>query len=143
MSGDGFETDLLTWVGKVESRSLEVFSGVAEECERSIRYGSAITGAPGQPVSTGFLRASWQHLRPAAWLAEIFTNTAYAPVIEEDLKSAFNPHGKMPDKTIEKGGGTRRIKSTVGGHHSLKMTINSFNKIVEHVTRRVNGGSGA
>jgi hypothetical protein len=44
---------------KLEAMTKQVFVDVATEAHRSIVEGSELTGAPGQPVDTGYLRASW------------------------------------------------------------------------------------
>ncbi|HXG70336.1 MAG TPA: hypothetical protein VNJ04_06940 [Gemmatimonadaceae bacterium] len=97
--------------------------GVVEKAHESIQTGSPITGAPGQPVDTGALRASWQVEYPAANEALISTNLEYAQPIEDGI----GKHGPL------------QLRSAVGGWHSLKMTVAGFQRIVNHVTREVAG----
>jgi hypothetical protein len=42
-----------------EAKTKTVFTAVVAELYRSVVFGSELTGAPGQPVDTGYLRASW------------------------------------------------------------------------------------
>ena len=83
--------------------------------------GSSITGAPGQPVDTGALRASFvdDFVSPTSW--RIQTNIEYAPAIEDGIGA----HGPIT------------LRSKVGGHHSVKKTVAGWERIVDHVTRNV------
>lgn len=130
---DTFEADIQGFIGKLQANSEAGFMRVADEVERSIRYGSPVSGAPGQPVDTGFLRNSWQRVHPAKFQAEIFTNTAYAPVIETGVRGDFVKEGEMPPpRKLVSAGGTPRRKSTVGGPHSLKLTIAAWQRFVDY-----------
>lgn len=93
----------------------DVFPDVVMETKRSIVEGSEITGASGQPVDTGNLRASWHDDRVAQLIAEITTNVVYAEPIEEGI----GPHGALT------------LRSEVGGFHSVKQTVAGFHRIVD------------
>jgi hypothetical protein len=123
-----FGADIKRFSDKVQIRSGAVFTETMDECLRSIQTGSEISGAPGQPVDTGALRASWQKFFISPMEARIGTNIVYAQSIEDGLSYA---HGGTPI--------TQR--SSVGGFHSVKLTIAAFARIVEIVTRRVNGAA--
>ncbi len=113
-----FASDLKSFSVKVEARNRDIFVRTVEETTKSIVEGSAITGAPGQPVDTGNLKTSWQTNFDSPTQATIATNVDYAPHVEDNVRGVtFKNHGP----------------------HSVKMTIASFDKIVEHVTREVVG----
>ena len=116
-----FTTDLEAFTAKVNKRAKAIHQVNIEEVERSVKWGSAITGAPGQPVQSGKLRGSWQpkFLGPLLW--EIGTPTIYAPVIEEG-------QGQF---------GALTQRSSVGGFHSVKLTRAGWQKIVDHSVREV------
>lgn len=116
-----FGSDIRAFADKAKRRHDAVFAGVVTEVHRSIVEGSQITGAPGQPVDTGHLRASWSMSFPDAHTAIVSTNVEYAPVIEDNLRGAT-------------------VRSAVGGFHSVKLTRAGFNRIVENVLQRVTGG---
>lgn len=118
LPGRTFGEQLGNWHRKVVLLNHDVFVGSAQLAHQSIQEGSAITGAPGQPVDTGALKASWQLGFPDASTAEITTNVEYAPIIEDNL---------------------RGVKFRVGGPHGVRLTAQNFDKIVEHVTREVTG----
>lgn len=122
-----FADDLQRFAAKTQGKSNALFINVAKDVKASIVDGSAVTGAPGQPVDTGNLKASWQLTMEAKHSALISTNVAYAPVIEDNLRSSFDPRGAMPVKDALR----KPIKSTVGGFHSVKLTVGAFDRIVE------------
>lgn len=122
-------------VRQIEARTQEIFVGTVVEAQRSIVEGSEITSAPGQPVDTGFLKGSWQLTFPSTTKATISTNVAYAPVIEEGVRSKFNINGRQRP-LVSEGGPRSNGPSLVGGQHSVKLTINGLQRIVDIVTKR-------
>ena len=134
-----FRDQLHTFVEHVEGRTQAVFVGVTTEVQQAIVNGSALTGAPGQPVDTGFLKSSWigAFITPTSW--QLTTNVAYAPVIEEGVRAAYDAEGATPPAVFLDGlpkgprGGTKHVKSTVGGQGSVKLTRAAFQRIVDHV----------
>jgi hypothetical protein len=113
-----FADDLEKFGAKTEKNLNDVFVGVVEETHRSIVEGSEITGAPGQPVDTGNLRASWQRWFPSQTEAVIGTNVDYAVHVEDNVRGVtFRNHGP----------------------HSVKITKAGFDKIVGVVVKRVVG----
>jgi len=107
-----FADDLQRFAAKTQGKSNALFINVAKDVKASIVDGSAVTGAPGQPVDTGNLKASWQLTFEAKHSALISTNVAYAPVIEDNIRGA-------------------KLRSQVGGFHSVKLTVGAFDRIVE------------
>lgn len=109
---------------RIHARNRAVFVGVATEVQRSVVFGSEITGAPGQPVDTGALRASWipEFISPTEW--QTTTKLEYA----EGIENGVGAHGPLT------------LRSAVGGFHSVALTRAGFGRIVEHVARDVAEG---
>jgi len=136
-----FADDLKRFELKTRAKSQEAFVNIASAVKGSVVDGSAVTASPGQPVDTGFLKASWQLTFPSATLAEITTNVAYAPYIESRIRADFDPRGVVGGYGVKGGqigprenvGSTRRHKSTVGGAHSVKLTVAGFQRLVNAV----------
>jgi len=76
-----FADDLKLFADKVHRRGRQVFVGSVVAVHESVVEGSPLTGAPGQPVDTGFLKSSWIQAFPGEWLGEVSTNVSYAPVV--------------------------------------------------------------
>ncbi len=112
---------------QLEAMTRDVFVGVVGELQRSIVEGSELTGAPGQPVDTGALRASWQTVFDSPTAATIGTNLVYAPAIEDGV----GEHGPLT------------LRSPVGGFHSVAHTVTNAGRVVDAVTSRVMSGKGA
>jgi len=113
-----FTEDLRRFELRTLTRSNAVFVNTASAVKASITDGSPITGAPGQPVDTSFLKNSWILDFPAPGVAEITTGCAYAPVIEYNVRGA-------------------RLRSAVGGFHSVALTVAGFPRLVEAVNAAV------
>ena len=128
-----FEADLSRFLAKVETRRTQLFVNTANAVKNSITEGSAVTGAPGQPVDTGTLKASWQLLMETADRALIATPIAYAPAIEEGTRTAYDPRGIAPPR----GPSRPHRKSTVGGSHSVKLTRANLDGLVRVELQRV------
>ncbi len=117
-----------------------VFEGASDLALQSIQDGSAITGAPGQRVDTGYMKGGFIMEIESKERRLITTNVAYAPVHEFDDPEAYDPSGvDRPEgfTGTEPGAGDEK-PSTVGGPHSVDLTITGWPKLVEHVQR--NGG---
>ena len=136
MSAANFSADVRAWLAKVEQRRTMLFFNTASHIQRSIVDGDPLTTAPGQPVDTSYLKQSWI-LEFNGPTAQISTNVAYAPVIEENDRGAYNKQGKLPTEDelrrlgITIGPGRKRRKSTVGGHHSVRLTQLHYDRIVD------------
>lgn len=114
----GFADDMRRFQLDIESRTREAFVETVTEVTRSVVEGSEITGAPGQPVDTGALRASWHTEFNSPTEATLGTDLEYAPIIED------NPRG---------------VTFQNHGPHSVKLTIAGFQRIVDDVARRIAG----
>jgi hypothetical protein len=123
-----FGDDLTKFSVKTRRLEQDVFVGCTEVVHESITDGHIVTGAAGQPVRSGALKASWtpQFLDANTW--QDTTHLAYAPSIE-DLISYAN------------GGSPITIRSAVGGGHSVKQTRVSWPRIVDYVTQKVRGNA--
>jgi len=135
-----FRDDLGRFARKMNQRAKDAHNRICDLAYESITEGSAITGAPGQPVDTGFLKGSWQNLFLGPLSRLIATNVAYAPVIEENSRAAYVPSGVQRPKPPP-GGSTTRHKSTVGGNHSVALTRAGWQRLVEEGTRQVVAGA--
>lgn len=120
----GFRDDLNAFSAKVEHVEQSVFEAVADRAYESITVGSAMTGAPGQPVDTGALIASFVQEWPDDNTALIQTDLVYAPIIEDGIRS----------------GRPITIRSAVGGTHSLALTVAGFGNIVEQTVAEMSEG---
>jgi hypothetical protein len=108
----------------VEFKTHEVFVNTVSAVHNSIQNGSPVTGAPGQPVDTGNLKASWQVNFIDAVTASVTTNVEYAPSIEDGVSYA---HGGTPI--------TQR--STVGGFHSVALTRAGIQALADDEARKL------
>lgn len=114
MTPDDFAKDLRNFTSKVRRREQATFLGLVTLAHESITEGSPFTGAPGQPVQTGFLKASWQIVIEGYLRASIVTKAVYAQVIEDG----------------QRGGKRLTLRSSVGGFHSVKLTIAGMQRLL-------------
>jgi len=142
--------DLARFTVKLETRSRDVFVGSVGEVKTSITEGSAVTGAPGQPVDSGTLVRSFQETYPEEWVGQVATNVGYALVIEDgqvtDHEVRAHTRTSSTGTTHAVSGHFRRGRimrflSPVGGPHSVKLTRAGWQRVVNHVTRAVKGGA--
>lgn len=116
-----FASDLDRFVVRVKALPPAVLAGVTSRMHQSIVGTGApdpLTGAPGQPVDTDTLRSSWL-LAVTPSEGRITTNVAYARAIEDGI----GPHGPLT------------LRSTVGGFHSVKLTVAGASAIQADVVR--------
>ena len=131
----GFADDVRAFNRKIETQERDIFTGVVDLAHESIVEGSQVTGAPGQPVDTGALKASWVKSYPSKDEAVISTNLVYAPIIEDGERRI----GSDAYYATKEGTQKLYLRSEVGGFHSVALTLAGFDKIVESVTNRVVG----
>lgn len=110
-----FSADVGRFIEKVRQRGDALYVNCASHVLTSIKAGSPVTGAPGQPVDTANLLNSW-HLQFNGPTADVTTNVEYAPDMED------NPRGVT-------------LRSEVGGHHSVKLTRAGWPALMEHEAR--------
>jgi hypothetical protein len=135
LPGATFAAQIAAFQAKVERARKAIFVNTCSAAKASITDGSAVTGAPGQPVDTGFLKGSWQLVFESADSAIIGTNVSYAPIQETGVRSDFAPQGVDNPKPSQ---GPHR-PSQVGGHHSVALTAAGFQRIVEAEALKVGG----
>lgn len=100
---------------RVETNTRAAYVRTAELVHESVVHGSPVTSAPGQPIATGNLRASW-NLTVGPTEALIATNVEYAPIIEHNVRGAtFRNHGA----------------------HSVALTVQGFDRLVAQAVREV------
>jgi hypothetical protein len=117
-----FERDLARFVKKVYDRHETLHNRVVDHVGRSIRFGSATTGAPGQPVKSGKLLASWYARHNGRWMVHWVSNIRHARAIEHNLRGA-------------------QLRSKVGGFHSVKLTRAGFTRIVQTELKGMGGAT--
>lgn len=110
-----FAKDLAAFTDRLRARETVLFGNVVQHVEESIKVGSPVTGAPGQPVDTGALLNSWETEHVAPRIAEVTTSIAHAVPIENNERGA-------------------QLRSSVGGFGSVKLTRMGFPAIVDHET---------
>jgi hypothetical protein len=118
-----FSDDIKAFNARLRKRERSLFVNTVSAVETSIKRGSPITGAPGQPVDTGNLIGSWTTEFESADVATVSTNVDYAPEIEDNARGAT-------------------LRSEVGGFHSVKQTRAGFERLVHHEARKLGGGFG-
>lgn len=109
----------------LEHRRRDVLIVATLTAHESIKLGSPVTGAAGQPVRSGNLKNSWQYefdnpTEPTS--SVVSTNVEYAVPIEEGA----GPFGPM------------HLRSQVGGFHSVAQTVAGWLRVVAHAVRVVN-----
>lgn len=126
-----WEQDIDRYTVKLnEAVPKHLLPGVTSELYASIVDGSPLTGSPGQPVGQygpgyhpgevgGDLRTSWQIEFLSPDTARVITNSQHAKQNEDGIA--------RPSQ------GTYIQRSTVGGRHSVALTLASAQKIVDKV----------
>lgn len=107
----------------------------------SIRDGSPLTGAPGQPVETGRLRGSWKLTRTAS-IIRVFTSLFYAPFIEEGQRirhkaGAAARRAQVFGLSMVQRATTITLRSPTGGFHSVKLTRAGIQRLTDDVVHRI------
>ncbi len=146
-----FGDDLRLFGEKAERNIHAVFLGSVDAVHGSVVEGSAVTGAPGQPVDTGNLKGSWQETFPEPMVGQVATNVVYAEAVEHGQQEPYTTSAHGTSRTLEDGtvvsytvlGGTQvtpgpmTFRSGVGGAHSVKLTRAGWQDIVRDVARQV------
>lgn len=121
-----FADEVRRFAEKAERNERAVFTAAAVEIRESIKFGSAVTGAPAMPVAptvfprSGALRNSVTLTFPDPDTAIIYTDSPYAVDVEENTKG----------HTFAEG-----------GPHGWKLTVAAFDRIVDTATKRIAGYS--
>lgn len=124
--------DLERFRQSLRTKRRDVVLSVVRKVKQSVVEGSSVTGSPGQPVQTGFLKGSWDDFEEADWIWLVATNAEYAPSIEDGLQEPY----ERADGTVVTPS-PMTLRSEVGGFHSVKLTRAGFEKIVREALREV------
>lgn len=128
---NGYAAGLRAWQIATQAKTRAVFADMAAAVHESIVDGSPVTGAPGQPVDTSNLKTSWQlDFAPDMRSATIGTNVAYAPDIEDGMRTARS--GQVTGRTQQR----LTLRSRVGGFHSVKLTVANADRLLAAVVAR-------
>lgn len=95
----------------------KMFDDSVNLAAESIVNGSAITGAPGQPVEEDVLRKSWVTEKLSPTHATVTTDNPYAESNEDGI--------------ARPGMGPYRLLSPVGGRWSIEKTVAGWGAIVD------------
>jgi hypothetical protein len=120
-----FDADIRRFTVKLENLDRGLLPAVGATMHESIVDGTPLTGAPGQPVDEGNLKASWQLTFPSPEVAEIITKSDYAVPNETGIRHDGRPY---------------LLRSPVGGRHSVALTVLGADRIIEHEAKRLMGG---
>lgn len=130
-----FADDLTRFTVKVEGVTQDVFVNVVAATKSSITDGSPVTGSPGQPVGQygpGYHQGKVGGELKASYHAEFETPTSA-------LISTHEPYAEQNEDGIARpGGGSYTQRSTVGGRHSVALTIAGFQRLVDDEAKKVN-----
>jgi len=119
-----FSTDLGKFDLKCKATVAQVFDGVVALVGESIVIGSGITGAPGQPEDLRDIE--WRRLPEGELVALVSTTDKSARSVEDGISYKY-------------GTPLKKLKSNLGGFHSVKLTHAAGDKIVASVVRTVTG----
>lgn len=127
VTGGGWDAGLDRFAQKLEAFDVALLPEVGELMYESIVHGSALTGAPGQPVESGDLKMSWQISYP--------TETSV-------MVGSANEYALQNEVGVKHGGGPYRQRSARGGRFSVRMTAAAMQRIVDTAARIVAASVG-
>lgn len=119
-----FRSDIMRHQSNTRRDLIAVHRGALKAGLNSVKYGSDLTGAPGQPVEEGDLRDSWQIEQEDVLVAKIYTDSPYALPNEDGID--------------RRNGGVYHLRSTVGGRWSVHKTRQHFDRLVDYVANLLN-----
>lgn len=137
-----YAEDVRRWVLKVNERTRDVVTASALKAHESIVAGSALTGAPGQPVDTGYLRSSWIvafNAAPSYPPEPPQSTTGRTDATPPNPAAPQGEVGRSLSATITTNveyapyieEGVRATRSAVGGPGSVKLTRAAWARIVD------------
>ena len=141
------------------------FANVGSAMQASIQDGSPVTGAPGQPVDTGYLRATWTlsfgdepqfslngegATKDPAWAgAPIAAPLPPDPTARSFIVATNCVYAEVWEdgvKLVGRGNVTgktkQRLSSSRGGPHSAALTVAAFERLVEDEWRKLSPSEG-
>ncbi len=120
-----FASDVQNFRAALSQRAIDLHARVADLAFTSIVDGSPLTGAPGQPVSSGShagrLKGSWTREDRGPLVTVISSDEVYAPYVED---------GSHDGKDLV-------LHSPTGGFHSVALTRAGWDRIVDQATREI------
>jgi hypothetical protein len=146
-----YAQEISRWVGKVQATTQSVVTDAALTVHESIVAGAALTGAPGQPVDTGYLRSSWivafdtapSYPAPPAAVTTSGRTDATPPPPAPPQGSVGKTYSATVTTNVEYAPyieeGLRATRSSVGGPGSVKLTIGAWSRIVDTAAKRQGG----
>lgn len=138
LPGASFAEKMAAFQKKMERERHDIFVGVVADVSDSVRFGSTVTTAPGQPVDTRNLRDSWQTTFEGPETALVATHEVYARAVEDGQQEPYvrrSEHGY--DYTVT----PKAMHFQNHGPHSVKLTRAGFDRLVEAVIKRVKGST--
>jgi hypothetical protein len=121
-----FRSDILQHQSHVRRNIVALHHGASRAALNSIKYGSTLTSAPGQPVQEGDLRESWKTRLLDEMLTEIYTDSPYAPPNEDGIN--------------RQTGGPYVLRSAEGGRWSVYKTRMNFDILVDYIAMTLEHG---
>lgn len=115
-----WKSSLPAFEHKLDRTVHEIHSGVVQAAEESIVRGSVLTGSPGQP----------EDLRNGEWV--VVPEGELKTVIGTDDHSALS----VEDGISHLHGGPITLNTAVGGFHSVALTHQSGDRIIQRVASR-------
>jgi hypothetical protein len=136
-----YGTDISRWAEKVRARTQSVVTAAALLTHESIVAGSGVTGAPGQPVDTGYLRSSFivafdaEPSYPTPLPSRSGRTDAAAPAPAPPQGNVGKTYSASITTNVAYAPlieeGVRATRSAVGGPGSVKLTRAAWSRIVE------------
>lgn len=124
-----YQRDIDKFLAKANKNIQLAHAGAARSVLDSVKYGSGLTGSPGQPIGEGDLRESWTMEPLGPVKTRIFTNSLYAESNEDGI--------------ARPGGGPYRLRSSEGGRWSVHKTRTHFQAIVDYIADKISRGRTA
>lgn len=115
--GTRFALDMAAMGASLRADVDKMFDDSVNLAAESIVNGSAITGAPGQPVEEDVLRKSWVTDKLSPTHATVTTDNPYAESNEDGI--------------ARPGMGPYRLLSPTGGRWSISKTVAGWGRIVD------------
>lgn len=139
-----FSEQIAAFAKKVEARQRQLHTRLTQLVYESIVDGSAVTGAPGQPVDTSNLKTSWQIIIEGPLTSRVVTNVVYAQDIEDGMRHFREDWngGEISSGLALSGaaGAELTLRSEVGGFHSVALTRAGLPDLVAQSLKELGDG---
>jgi hypothetical protein len=118
----GFDGGLSRFQRQLDGMSVVLLPRLGELMYESIVDGSPMTGAPGQPEEEGDLIDSWEMTQPTETSVQVASDSEYALQNEDGVRPGGKPYVQ---------------RSSVGGRHSVKITRQGMQALVNHAANEI------